>query len=158
MQALGDRLVHSLREELNAANALLQLLKQEQAQLIDANVDALATVTEEKAKIVARMTELAQNRHRALAAAGFEASEAGMQAWAKGSTALLAASQSWDELLNISRQAKEQNRLNGLLIGQHMARNQTALNILQGSPQGGPLYGPNGQSTSQASRRKLVVG
>jgi flagellar biosynthesis protein FlgN len=158
MQALGNSLAQSLGDELVAANALLQLLKQEQAQLINANVDELDKVTEEKTKIVARMTELAQNRHRALAAAGFEASEAGMQTWTKSPTALPAAGKSWNELLGIAQQAKELNRVNGLLIGQHMARNQKALNTLQGSPQGGTMYGPNGQSTSQPSSRKLVVG
>ena len=158
MQALGNSLAQSLGEELRAANTLLQLLKQEQAQLIDANVDELAKVTEEKAQVVARMNELAQNRHRALAAAGFEASEAGMQKWAKSPAALPAASKSWNELLGIAQQAKELNRLNGMLIGQHVARNQTALNILQGSPQGGTMYGPDGQSTSKTGSRRLVVG
>jgi flagellar biosynthesis protein FlgN len=158
MQALGNNLAQSLGEELGAANALLQLLKQEQAHLIDANVDELAKITEEKAKIVARMTELAQNRHRTLAAAGFEASEAGMQKWAKSRTALPAASKSWNELLGIAKEAKELNRINGMLIGQHAARNQIALNILQGNPQGGTMYGPDGQSTSKSSSRKLVVG
>lgn len=158
MHALGNSLAQSLGEELMAANTLLQLLRQEQEHLIDANVDELAKVTEEKVKIVARMSELAQNRHRALATAGFESSEAGMQKWTKSRSALPAATKSWNELLDIAKQAKELNRINGLLLGQHAARNQTALNILQGSPQGGTMYGPDGQSTSQPSSRKLVIG
>jgi flagella synthesis protein FlgN len=62
-------------------------------------------------------------------------------------------------LLEIAAQAKELNRVNGLLLGQHMARNQQALNILQGNNQpAGTIYGPNGQPTSAASTRRLVVG
>lgn len=157
MQPLGNSLAQSLGEELRIAATLLDLLKQEQSLLINANVDELAKLTEEKTKIVVRMGELAQSRHRALSGAGFEASEAGMQKWAEGN-ASLAAGKSWKELLEIAREAKELNRVNGLLIGQHMGRNQAALNILHGAPQGGAMYGPNGQASTQPNKRKLVVG
>lgn len=156
MQTSGSSPAASLGEEINAGNTLLQLLKQEQEHLINADLEGLTSTTEEKAKQVARMTELALLRHRTLAAAGFEASEAGMQNWIGNAGA--AAGKHWNELLDIARQAKELNRTNGLLIGQHMARNQNALNVLQGAPQGGSLYGPDGQATSPSTSRKLVVG
>lgn len=155
MQKSASSPSDSLGEEFSAGKALLQLLKTEQELLIQADVDGLARLTEDKAKTVARMSELALRRHRSLAAAGFEASEAGMQNWVKGKSL---AEKSWNELLEVGRQAKEQNRVNGMLITQHMARTQNALKILQGTPQGGNLYGPDGQSTSQSSRRTLVVG
>ncbi|HZW11849.1 MAG TPA: flagellar protein FlgN [Noviherbaspirillum sp.] len=158
MQNFGNALADSLGEELKAGNILLQLLQQEQEHLINADLEALTRVTEEKAKIVAHMTELAQKRHRALGASGFEAGEAGMQAWLNSRAASPAAEKSWKDLLAVAQQAKELNRTNGLLIGQHMARNQNALNVLQGAPDGGAMYGPNGQSTSQSSSRRLVVG
>jgi flagella synthesis protein FlgN len=157
MQSLGNSLAQSLGEELRAAATLLDLLKQEQSHLINANVDELAKLTEEKTKIVVRMGELAQNRHRALAGAGFDASETGMQKWVDSGTSP-AAGKSWKELLELAREAKELNRVNGLLIGQHLGRNQAALNILHGAPQGGAMYGPNGQSATQPNKRKLVVG
>jgi flagellar biosynthesis protein FlgN len=158
MQQLGNGPAESLGEELNAGNTLLQLLKQEQEHLINADLEALTTLTEEKAKVVARMTELAQQRHRALGANGFEAGETGMQAWLNSRAAAPAVEKTWQDLLTLAKQAKELNRTNGLLIGQHMARNQNALNVLQGDPHGGTMYGPNGQSTSQSSSRRLVVG
>lgn len=156
MQKSASTPSDSLGEEFSAGQALLQLLKTEQELLIQADVDGLARLTEDKAKTVARMSELALLRHRSLAAAGFDASEAGMQNWVKGKAA--AAEKSWNDLLELGRQAKEQNRVNGMLIAQHLARTQNALKILQGTPQGGNLYGPNGQSTSQSNRRTLVVG
>lgn len=158
MQNFGNTPAESLGEELNAGNTLLQLLKQEQEHLINADLEALTKVTEEKAKVVARMTELAQRRHRALGAGGFDASESGMQEWLNSRAASPAIGKFWKELLDLAQQAKELNRTNGLLIGQHMARNQSALNVLQGNPQGGTMYGPNGQSTTQPSSRRLVVG
>ncbi len=156
MQSSDKNPAGSLGEELKAGNALLLLLKQEQEFLINADVEGLTKITEEKTKTVALMTNLAQGRHRMLASAGFEASEAGMQTWLK--TVTPATGNAWKELLGLAQQAKEINRTNGLLIGQHMARNQSALNVLQGSPQSGNLYGPNGQSTGQSGRRSLVVG
>lgn len=156
MHTPGNGPATSLGEEIGAGKALLQLLKQEQEHLIKADLDGVTVVAEEKAKTVARMTELALQRHRSLAAAGFEASEAGMQNWIRKADA--AAGKSWNELLDIAREAKELNRTNGLLIGQHMARNQNALNVLQGTPQGASLYGPDGQATSKSTSRTLVVG
>lgn len=158
MQNFGNALADSLGEELKAGNILLQLLQQEQEHLINADLEALTKLTEEKAKVVAHMTELAQQRHCALGANGFEAEESGMKAWLNSRTASPAAEKSWNDLLEVARQAKELNRTNGLLIGQHMARNQNALNVLAGAPDGGAMYGPNGQSTSQSSSRRLVVG
>jgi flagella synthesis protein FlgN len=148
----------SLKDEHNAATLLLQLLQQEQAHLINADVEGLSVLTEEKAKIVARMSELAIRRHKTLAVAGFEEREAGMQAWLKSRAATAAAAGLWTELLALAQSAKEMNRTNGLLIGQHMTRNQSALNVLQGTPQGGNFYGPNGQATTKTPTRSLVVG
>ena len=158
MQSLGNTLAQTLVEEVRAAGTLLELLRQEQAHLIDANIDEMIKVTEEKTKIVARMGELSLSRHRALAGAGLEASEEGMQKWAGSASADPTAAQSWNALLDLARAAKELNRTNGLLIGRHLARNQAAMNILQGSSQGGNMYGPNGQSSTQSGSRRLVIG
>ncbi|WP_151636363.1 flagella synthesis protein FlgN [Noviherbaspirillum aerium] len=146
----------SLNEEIAAGAALLQLLKQEQEHLIQADLEGLTAVTEDKAKIVARMTELALARHRSLGTAGYSADESGMQAWVKSAPA--DAARAWGDLLNLARDAKELNRSNGLLIGQHMARNQDALSVLQGNQRGGTMYGPSGQTTSAGGNRTLVVG
>ena len=157
MNPTGNSPAHDLHEENSAAHMLLDLLKKEQAQLIAADIDALTTLTEEKTRLVARMSELATGRHQALAAAGFAATEAGMQAWLD-SLQTSTARQSWKELLELSRAAREINRSNGLLIGKHLARNQGALNVLKGGPQGQALYGPNGQSSVRTSVRGLAIG
>jgi len=148
----------SLNEEHQAASSLLQILKQEQERLVEADIDGLVQLTEEKARLVTHMTDLAKRRHQTLAAAGFEASEAGMQAWLDASPNSTAARQAWKALLSLAESAKELNRLNGMLIGQHMARNQTALNVLQGAAQGGSFYGPDGQATTKPTSRGVIVG
>lgn len=148
----------TLHDECQAASRLLEVLKQEQEYLVGADVERLAPLTEEKAGLVARMTALAQQRHASLHSVGYEAGEAGMQAWLENPAAGQAHASLWQELLATVRAAKEMNRTNGLLIGQHMANNQKALHILQGSPQTGGVYGPNGQTAMRTSSRKLVIG
>lgn len=147
----------SLGAELDAIRCLLPLLQQEQTHLISANIEELTALTEEKAKIVAHMAALAERRHHALAAAGYTADEAGMQAWLDAS-ADAATSQTWAELLALAQSAKELNRTNGLLVNKHLSRNQNALNVLQGASQDSGCYGPDGQATTKAAARSLVIG
>jgi flagellar biosynthesis protein FlgN len=157
MQQIGNAPAQQLGEEITACKALLQLLQQEQDHLVAADIDALGALTEEKSRLLGRLNELARQRQRALVAAGFEGSEAGMEAFLQNAPA--AARSAFDELMEIARQGKELNRVNGMLIGQHMSRNQAALNALHGGTQpGGTLYGPDGQSASQGGSRRLVVG
>ena len=152
----------SLPQEQQAARVLIDLLNQEQALLIAADIDGLAMVTERKAPVVAQMSELATRRHRALAAAGHAASELGMQAWvaekANGKPVFATAEATWIALLAMAKQAQEINRINGLLINTHMARNQSALNVLRVQAGGGNFYGPDGQSAARGMGRGLVVG
>jgi flagellar biosynthesis protein FlgN len=158
MQSSVSSPADSLADEVSAAGQLLQLLEQEQTYLVNADVEGLSRLTGEKANIVARMTELAKRRHRALAVAGFAADESGMSVWLNSAAATASANQSWNQLLTIAQQAKEMNRTNGVMINRQIARNQNALNILHGAPQGGAIYGPDGQSASQSGSRRLVVG
>lgn len=146
----------SLHEEQQATHRLIEILKQEQSYLIKADIEGLTALTEEKTKLVTRMSQLANARYTALSAAGFPPKEEGMRDWLKGTTS--AANQAWNELLALAKTAKELNRTNGLLINKHMARNQTALNILYGNAPGGSFYGPDGQSTARSGTRNLVIG
>lgn len=158
MRSLVTSPADSLHEEHQVALCLLAVLRQEQLKLVDADIDGLIIVTAEKTKVVAHMSELANRRHRALAAAGFAASEAGMQAWLDSAPALEDGRQNWQDLLSVLESTQELNRTNGLLINKHMTRNQQALSVLQGGAQAGNFYGPNGQATMTSVGRRLVIG
>ncbi len=157
----GANPASSLAQELETAQELMQLLKQEQDLLVGAHIEDLSSLIQQKARLIASMSELAAARLDALAKAGYEAEESSMQKWMDGQQAAslnrTALKKSWDELLTIIRNAKELNRTNGLLIGTHMSRNQATLQVLQGN-QGSQVYGPDGQTGVQTSRRSLVVG
>jgi flagella synthesis protein FlgN len=159
MDSFSTSPADSLSEEHKAVRALTQLLKLEQEHLVQADVEGVAALTESKAKAAAHVAELASGRYQALAAAGFEAQEAGMQAWLASPAASLTAKTSWQELIELAQAASEINRVNGTLINKQMVRNQTVLNILQyGSVQGNHVYGPDGQTSGKAHGRHIIAG
>ncbi|ABR88357.1 flagella synthesis protein [Janthinobacterium sp. Marseille] len=158
MESFGTSPADSLSEEHKAIRALTQLLQLEQEHLIAADVEGITALTEAKAKAAARMAELANWRHNALAAAGFEPTESSMKLWLESSQSKTAR-KSWNELVELVEVAKELNRVNGILINKQMVRNQNVLNILQhGTVQGNNVYGPNGQTASKSVGRHIVAG
>lgn len=144
-----SRLAASLDEERKVAEELLQILQKEQDCLVASDMVALTPLTDEKARVASRMSELAKQRYDVLAESGFDASETGMEMWVNSAEADAGVRDSWKDFLSLARAGKEHNRINGLLIHQHMVRNQNALNVLFTQVnQGGNFYGPDGQSSS----------
>lgn len=145
----GASPARTLEEELAGARRLLSLLQQEQKHLIEADIEQLERLTEEKAVVVASLFELAKARHDSLRTSGYRGAESDMQAWLdsipSSDPSFAATRKRWGELLQVSQSAKELNRVNGVLIGTHLARNQTALNALRVGSDAGNLYGPDGQ-------------
>ncbi|MFA9215547.1 MAG: flagella synthesis protein FlgN [Sphingomonadaceae bacterium] len=148
-----------LHEEHQVMSALLDILKQEQQHLVAAEIEGLPDLTAEKSALVAQMATLAQARHSALGAAGFLAQETGMAAWVAAQqdqpTSAL-----WQQLLDATHEAKELNRINGMLINKHMSHTQGALQALR--PQAtaaGNLYGPSGgHATTFSKSRGFLAG
>ncbi|MFT5532932.1 MAG: flagella synthesis protein FlgN [Burkholderiaceae bacterium] len=155
MVTLASSPSFSLAEEQQVTRNLLQLLQQEQGKLIEASIAGLPELLQAKAIAVAQLTALTKARHVLLDAAGFAASESGMRDW----TAVhQPADTEWPALVTLGAEAREMNRINGMLIGRHMMRNQTELNILQGKTQRNNLYGADGQSTGPGRGRGLAIG
>jgi flagella synthesis protein FlgN len=148
----------SLQHETESASKLVDLLKQEQAGLLEADINRLSPLTEQKAAVVSRMFELASQRHHRLASLGFAADEQGMEKWLATPAGSKQGRKGWEQLLKLARSAKELNKTNGLLINRHMTRNQDAINALNLSVGGGNFYGPDGQSMNRPGSRNLVIG
>jgi flagella synthesis protein FlgN len=149
----------TLRDELRLINSLLELMKQEQQFLVGADGDGLATITPQKSTLVQQMALLASQRHKALGAAGFATAEAGMEDWLAASNDD-AARDLWLGLLERTREAKEINRVNGMLINKQMMNTQVVLNAMR-TPAGGAdagVYGPGGQTSTAGPSRRFVVG
>ncbi|ASU38270.1 flagellar protein FlgN [Herbaspirillum sp. meg3] len=154
----SQRPSHYLAEEKQVTSRLVATLQQEQT-LLSGNGDAdeIPKVINEKALIIAEMARLADQRYRLLSAAGFHASENGMQSWLDQHGAA-ADKGLWNELFELAQTARELNRVNGTLVGRQMAINQNALKILQGRSGGGSLYGPDGSASVSTTGRPLGIG
>jgi flagella synthesis protein FlgN len=146
----------SLPQEQVALARLVVKLREEQVLLAEAAADGMADLIGEKATIVSEMTTLAGHRHQMLAAIGYSEDEAGMQQW-MSEHGTEADREIWAALFDLAQDAKELNRVNGVLIGKKLANNQSALTILQGKSGGGNFYGPDGQSNNKSSGRRLGV-
>lgn len=149
----------TLTFEHERIEALTELMKQEQQFLVAADADGLAGLTPRKVALVQELAQLSRERHAALGAAGFAASEAGMEPWlaAHGNEA---ARSGWAQLLARTVEAKELNRVNGMLINRQMAHNQTVLNALRTPASGADpaLYGAKGQTFGGGPSQRFVVG
>lgn len=150
----------TLRDEQHLIASILDVMKQEQQLLVSADADGLATLTPEKLKLAQQLGERSRLRHTALKAAGFAGGEAGMEPWLAvgGNTGARA---DWDRLLDLTRQAKELNRVNGMLLNKQLANTTGILNALRGSSgaaHGGGVYGASGQTLSAGPSRRFVVG
>ncbi|MGX4640623.1 flagella synthesis protein FlgN [Massilia sp. SYSU DXS3249] len=149
----------TLSLEYQHIDALVELMKQEQQFLVAADADGLAQLTSRKATLVQELAQLSRERHAALGKAGFAASEAGMEPWlvTQGDDAARSA---WTQLLAQTAEAKELNRVNGLLINRQMAHNQTVLNALRTPTAGAEstLYGAKGQTFGTGPSRRFVTG
>ncbi len=147
-----------LAQEQDVTATLLALLRREQGHLVNADIAAVTDLLNEKSLLIAKATDLAVARHQALALAGYEAGEAGMQAWIASQEPRSEVVQTWNKLIDVAREAKEINRTNGLLINQQLSRNEAALNVLRGDESGADTYGPNGQTSSRPVSRGRIVG
>jgi flagella synthesis protein FlgN len=66
----------------------------------------------------------------------------------------------WEALLALAREAKELNRVNGMLINKQLAHNQGVLNALRmpaGADAGG-VYGASGQAIGSGPSKRYVIG
>lgn len=151
--------IDTLRNELTLITSLLDLMKQEQQCLVSADTDGLTGITPQKSQLIHQMAVLANQRHQALGTAGFAAREAGMEAWLDscedGSASTL-----WQDLLARTRDAKELNRVNGMLINKQMTHNQNIINAMRQPANAADtgFYGPSGQATASTPSRRFVVG
>lgn len=149
----------TLASERQLLDSLTGLLKEEQRLLVAADAEGVAALSPQKMQLVQQLASQAALRHRALAAAGFAAGEAGMDPWlaAQGTDQVRA---DWNSLLDATREAKELNRVNGMLINKHLANGQQKLTELGVGAQGGEasVYGPGGLTISAGPSKRFVVG
>lgn len=142
----------SFTTDMSLVQTLLQDLQNEQTALVTADLDAIEQMVDRRMVLLQSLGDAAQKRYAALAATGFEASEKGMADWLEQQTNP-ELQQTWLTFQQQLIQAKELNRVNGLLIGKHFQRNQERLNALQNKSGAPQVYGKNGQAQAAAKYR-----
>ncbi len=146
----------SFEKDAKLAIELLAAIRKEQSALIRADIDAIEALLDEKSEVLQRMNLVVLNRYEALAANGFEPNEIGMSDWLK-KQAKPALNEAWTGLRKTLIQAKELNRLNGILIAKQFNLNQQLLDHLQGNSSAGAVYSRNGQAKTQSSTRAALM-
>ncbi|MFP5391816.1 MAG: flagella synthesis protein FlgN [Gammaproteobacteria bacterium] len=149
----------TLRDEFSIMNTLIELMKQEQRLLVSADTDGLTAITPQKSQLINQMAALSSVRHQALEQAGFAPEDASMAAWLARAGDKPAESL-WQDLLAATRQAKELNRVNGMLIAKQLNHTQTQIAAMR-TPAGGAdaaVYGATGQTSTGQTSRRLAVG
>jgi flagella synthesis protein FlgN len=139
-----------IQDELIAMTSFAKILKLEQAALIAGETDQLESITQEKNILIKQLTDLEKIRKSTLINGGYESNINGTETYLAQCGETDQVSIIWHQLLGISKEAKEFNRTNGVLINRHITRNQATLNILQRNDPSANLYGPNGQATNKS--------
>lgn len=142
----------SFSTDITLVTALLKDLQDEQAALIAADMDAIEVMIDHRMELLQSLGAAARQRYDALAAHGFEASEKGMSDWLEQQSDA-EMQKEWLAFQAQLIQAKEMNRVNGLLIGKHFQRNQERLDTLQGKGAQPQIYGKNGQTLGMQNHR-----
>jgi flagella synthesis protein FlgN len=136
---------------------LAELLKKEQSALVESDVSSLNEYIQSKGQLVSKMSELERKRNTCLVELGYKADVEGMRAYLQHAGSVGSLASYWEKLLQISQQAKEDNRTNGTLINRRLSINQATLNVLQQNNPAGSMYGPNGQSTIKTTLGKGYI-
>ncbi|NTV10284.1 MAG: flagellar protein FlgN [Zoogloea sp.] len=143
LNALPPRLARLLDEEVVLLRAFIELLRREEAMLVDGRVDALFPLAAEKVELCRKLQHLSDDRALLMGQAGLAASDANIRSTLAASAAALA---QWDTVIGLARDAREHNRVNGGLIRTRMQNNQQALTVLLAAVDQPQVYGPDGQT------------
>lgn len=146
----------SFEKDAALVTALLQDLQLEQTALINADLNRIEQMVDKRVELLQALGAAASARYEALALAGFEASEQGMAAWLS-SQSNASLSQAWVEFQQQLINAKELNRLNGILINKEFQRNREKLDSLTGSTALPNFYGKNGHTNFSNDSKKSYI-
>ena len=149
--------VANLRAENQALREFHAILLDEQACLVDSDVDALLQITQLKSDKVDLLAELEAARSKHLHGMGLDASREGAADWLSrySGSEREDLARLWDELVELATQVRALNESNGALIATRMSHNQAALAALQSTARAQTLYGRDGQSDLGSRPREL---
>lgn len=145
-----------IQAEQEAFQEFHHILQEEQAALIERDIDRLLQIAPRKNELLGKLFNFGDARNRALSTAGYQTTAAGMESWLHAIRADDRTHEAWHKLLSLAREAEQINRGNGILIETALRHSQQALSILQVAANPAlSLYGPNGQISGMAAGRPI---
>lgn len=149
----GNVLLPLLVAEKTRVEQFVALLEAEQAALTAGDTGELPELARKKEELAQRIIADARQRNALLATLCLPADRDGMYAWSMAHPEQKETAATWTQILSLAASAREMNRVNGELIRMRLQYNSQALEILTRKENPLDLYGPDGQSRTQANRR-----
>ena len=144
-----------LQDELASLDQLIDVLREEHECLVAGEVETLGRISARKSKIVQNLNSSASERKQAMLASKYALNAEGAMGWAENQCGT-AGSAIWKSLLAQGADAKERNRVNGLLILRRQRDTHARLDALRGGSAG--TYDPTGKTSSPLGSRTLSLG
>lgn len=141
-----------LEGELEAIRQLQVLLDVEQQALKEAAPERLNGIGQDKAVLIERLNQLEAERLALIPSAGPADPRRAMDRWLASQEAPENTRNLWNMLLELARQARTSNELNGKLVALHLQHTNQALSALSRQSTPG-LYGSDGQTSTLTGSR-----
>lgn len=149
-------MIIGFEQELAALQRFTELLEQEQAALVRADVDQLIQISQEKLRQADHLNQLARERVTALQSQGVTGDRASMESWLAYQPDQNV--EDWKKLLDAARTAQHLNQTNGKLIEIQLQHNQQALNTLANAANRASVYGADGQPRAMHAASQRILG
>jgi flagella synthesis protein FlgN len=147
-----------LEQEIEHATALNTALQLEKDILGNKDFEALEVVTVKKQAVIDALNALDAERSRLLHECGFTADNAGTETYihAQAGPQGQQLERLWRRLLDIISSCRQQNLVNGSIIGMSMRHCAQALAVLRGQDPTDALYDSRGNAASANQRQRYV--
>lgn len=151
----GTGIAELISAELGILREFVEVLRREQAALTDGATDSLMDLAEEKIRHAEHIANLHRDRDALLRSAGLKGGREGIQALGDAGSLPVSAQNELVTLLELAKEARSLNELNGKLVNDRLQHNQKALNALTSAAQQSTIYGPDGHTQIGAGGRTL---
>lgn len=137
---------------------LSQTLENENAALIDNDLDRIVQATNDKNRLFEILEDLEKERHELLLAAGLDLDSSGIMAYLQRepSRANNKTTAIWQQIETLTRQCRKQNQVNGIILEKNRRRTEKALAILKGQRSQVGTYTASGETCHSQSRHSLA--
>lgn len=151
-------MLYAFQSELAALDRFIKILQDEQSALVNADINRLVSISQEKSGQAEQLNHLARERLAAFSKRGVSSDRASVEAWLTTQPADL--KDAWAALLDRAKTAQELNQINGKLIETQLQSTQQALSALTSAANQSTVYGADGQTRGiqPSSQRTLGKG